>query len=651
MFRTCYAPAIDSIPFKDTSSIGAPKMSYSFFRVTGIMAVFFMAQLSFSFQNQALPDPFAVQPQSTSAQVASNSQNTRDLPLPSAPRGIASSTVAAIATLAEQVKQDGVTVANLNKQMRALDDRLNALIAQRDAALAELRQGLYCSQCHRTKSEIEAKGENFWDHLRRVNGVPIPAPQSEIDAKAKEYDQKINEMSAENERHKQQILTQIAEKQKEVQAAIDQIRYGIRLWQTATTFEQDLIAGNEILDKRRLEAAVEFASDKLKKAEATRSKIIQQLSQRQGTDVAFGNQPVSDSNRPQMNGDAQVITFGQQPAQQALGSTSNVQYEDLDHPSIPSDLTFGIPQQDLPLYKWSPPGTDPANQYCQNQPSVPCVATPNAQGPREQFNVPPAVTSPQEGADCDALQANWQQTLDAASANHNACLAYYKGAGREQTGTGFESTCTFRACQEIHNSLYRAMQMQHAVVQQCRQVLLAQQSEIQTRLREADQAVKLWNETKQQAEKDATTRWSSYLVDLRAADETRTKEFVKIKSVLGEMDERAGQLGIGSWVPAFSFSTGRVSLDSSPAMLGAKFAFGPALVGGVEAGDVDAATTEARSFIQLIGEIRLSTIWRTQITPDGILSSPNMDLSLPAVVQPKSKDNSTQGTDSSLPIP
>lgn len=71
------------------------------------------------------------------------------------------------------------------------------------------------------------------------------------------------------------------------------------------------------------------------------------------------------------------------------------------------------PQEALPLYKWTPEGTDPSNSYCQAQPNVPCEQVPNAAGPRDQFSTPPNVTSPTSSSDCDALDASWQQTTSA----------------------------------------------------------------------------------------------------------------------------------------------------------------------------------------------------------------------------------------------
>ncbi len=61
------------------------------------------------------------------------------------------------------------------------------------AALDELRQGLYCSECHRPASQImREERETLQEHTRRVNGRQVPASKEEIAAKRREYQQKID---------------------------------------------------------------------------------------------------------------------------------------------------------------------------------------------------------------------------------------------------------------------------------------------------------------------------------------------------------------------------------------------------------------------------------------------------------------------------
>ncbi len=79
-----------------------------------------------------------------------------------------------------------------NQKLLAHKKKLNDLISEKARALDELRNGLYCSQCKRPKSEIERGGsETFNGHLRRVNGVSVPATKEHIESKMAEYDRLI----------------------------------------------------------------------------------------------------------------------------------------------------------------------------------------------------------------------------------------------------------------------------------------------------------------------------------------------------------------------------------------------------------------------------------------------------------------------------
>jgi chromosome segregation ATPase len=62
-------------------------------------------------------------------------------------------------------------------------------------ALRELRLGLYCDQCWRTKTEIE-KQEHvpFAQHLKNVNGQPVAAPPEKIAEKEQKCDDKNSQL-------------------------------------------------------------------------------------------------------------------------------------------------------------------------------------------------------------------------------------------------------------------------------------------------------------------------------------------------------------------------------------------------------------------------------------------------------------------------
>ena len=61
---------------------------------------------------------------------------------------------------------------------------------EKERVLNEMRNGLFCSECKRSKTEIERAGTNFEKHLRDVNGRPVASPQTLAD-KAAFYDRQI----------------------------------------------------------------------------------------------------------------------------------------------------------------------------------------------------------------------------------------------------------------------------------------------------------------------------------------------------------------------------------------------------------------------------------------------------------------------------
>ncbi len=73
-------------------------------------------------------------------------------------------------------------------------------------ALDELRRGLYCSKCHRPKSQIEREEHvSFASHLASVQGAQEPATKEMLDKTAREYDQKIAAAAADATRLQQAL--------------------------------------------------------------------------------------------------------------------------------------------------------------------------------------------------------------------------------------------------------------------------------------------------------------------------------------------------------------------------------------------------------------------------------------------------------------
>lgn len=75
--------------------------------------------------------------------------------------------------------------------------KIESLRREKEKVRQEMLQGYYCDQCNKSKTEIEAGGKSFEQHLIDVNGKRIPASQSIINARMAEFDQKIADLEYE----------------------------------------------------------------------------------------------------------------------------------------------------------------------------------------------------------------------------------------------------------------------------------------------------------------------------------------------------------------------------------------------------------------------------------------------------------------------
>jgi hypothetical protein len=71
------------------------------------------------------------------------------------------------------------------------------LNSQWGLALKEINDGMYCSICNRSKSQIERTGVSFSQHLRDVKGRAIPGGQKAKDAVNQEFSAKVKQVEAE----------------------------------------------------------------------------------------------------------------------------------------------------------------------------------------------------------------------------------------------------------------------------------------------------------------------------------------------------------------------------------------------------------------------------------------------------------------------
>jgi hypothetical protein len=136
-------------------------------------------------------------------------------------------------------------LGGLNAQIQSLaaertraGSALQQIMAERDRILDEFRHGSFCSRCNRSRSEIEAGGENFYVHLQRVNGQEIPATQDQINAKAQEYESRIKQAQAYMDSLDEQLKAlrvRAADKVKEIESYL-------LIWNIACGARRNLIA-------------------------------------------------------------------------------------------------------------------------------------------------------------------------------------------------------------------------------------------------------------------------------------------------------------------------------------------------------------------------------------------------------------------------
>lgn len=102
----------------------------------------------------------------------------------------------ALASLASSAwSQDLSGCDDMGKQAAELEREWQELDKRRADMVFEMMQGMYCSKCKRSKSEIErAERLPFSQHLEEVNGVGQPAPISLIKSREKDYLDKIADL-------------------------------------------------------------------------------------------------------------------------------------------------------------------------------------------------------------------------------------------------------------------------------------------------------------------------------------------------------------------------------------------------------------------------------------------------------------------------
>jgi len=93
------------------------------------------------------------------------------------------------------LQQTALDTSKIDNEIAALKDDIRDFEDYRARAIQELRQGFYCSQCKRPASQIvKETGTSFKQHLRNVNGRPIPMSESRIAEKKKQFDRQLEQL-------------------------------------------------------------------------------------------------------------------------------------------------------------------------------------------------------------------------------------------------------------------------------------------------------------------------------------------------------------------------------------------------------------------------------------------------------------------------
>jgi hypothetical protein len=187
----------------------------------------------------ALPDPTL--PTVGQAPISLDVGSRYGDPVPNAARRMAQNVAAALNVVSATLQNNASRIANLGARLAELSGEIQAVAAQKARVMAEYARGYFCSQCHRSKSEIEEQEhEDFFAHLRRVHGTIVPATPQQTADKEREFNDKMASLEAEKAAASRES-DQLETKNREAQ---EQFHEGVGLWYGAVQAEPDFIYAN-----------------------------------------------------------------------------------------------------------------------------------------------------------------------------------------------------------------------------------------------------------------------------------------------------------------------------------------------------------------------------------------------------------------------
>ncbi|MFN7696123.1 MAG: hypothetical protein ACK5O3_18960 [Burkholderiales bacterium] len=149
-------------------------------------------------------------------------------------RAAATEAVHALDSLAAAADRIVAEIPGLQSSQAEVERKVRELESQRDALMAEYRDGLFCSGCGQTRSQILAKGEPFphpGETIVRPTGQQIASKERALQSPIDQQRSLLNSLS--------QRLDTL---RKERDEAIDQIQWGVNYWETGFSFHTQVLS-------------------------------------------------------------------------------------------------------------------------------------------------------------------------------------------------------------------------------------------------------------------------------------------------------------------------------------------------------------------------------------------------------------------------
>lgn len=160
---------------------------------------------------------------------------------PSYARGMASSVTSAILSLVRAYGGTADQIGKLDARDKELTPKLDDAVKNKQLQLDEYRQGLFCSGCGRTKSDILSKGEQF-PHANQTIIKPTP---EQIAAKERQLQEIIDRIANELK----DVRDKRAKLDPDINAIKEQLFEGMGLWRTAVGFNARLLRQEDLDDE------------------------------------------------------------------------------------------------------------------------------------------------------------------------------------------------------------------------------------------------------------------------------------------------------------------------------------------------------------------------------------------------------------------